>query len=113
MATSAPGSNLISLTSRAHASAPAQSRFVVVARRRHISREAGRAIEMLGHAIDYLADEFALECMQDKGQRRPGTHPRMAAIEMLMERNREIYFSCPEVPTTRAWLRRWLRRRRA
>jgi hypothetical protein len=73
----------------------------------------GRAIEMLGHAIDYLADEFALDCMQEKGQRVAGVHPRMAAIALLMERNREIYFSCPEVPTTRERLKRWLRRRKA
>lgn len=68
-------------------------------RRRRITPEAGRAIEMLGHAIEYLADEFALECRSREDQVTAGKHPRIAAIELLMTRNREIYFSCPTAPT--------------
>ena len=71
----------------------------VTRRRRRISPEAGRAIEMLGHAIEYLSDEFALECMTHKGMAVGGTPPQVMAIELLMARNREIYFACPEMPT--------------
>jgi len=71
----------------------------VTRRRRRISPEAGRALEMLGHAIEYLSDEFALECMTHKGMAVDGAPPQVMAIELLMARNREIYFACPEVPT--------------
>jgi hypothetical protein len=72
---------------------------VVSSRRRRVSREAGRAIEMLGHAIDYLADEFALDSMTGATTPRHGMHPRIAAIELLKDRNREIFLSCPQIPT--------------
>ena len=66
---------------------------------RRITPEAGRAIEMLGHAIEYLADEFALECRSRENQVGSGKHPQIVAIELLMTRNREIYFSCPTAAT--------------
>ena len=63
-------------------------------RRRRIDREAGRALEMLSHAIEYLADEYA-------NHRRAETSNdgEVQAIQLLMARNREIYFACPVVPT--------------
>ena len=81
-------------------------------RLRRISPQAGRAIEMLGHAIEYLADEHALDCMTRPervmaGAGR-GAHPCIEAIELLKSRNREIYFSCPEIPTLGERLRSWL-----
>jgi hypothetical protein len=91
-----------------------------VSRPRRMSPEAGRGLEILGHAIEYLGDEFALDCMSGEawieaglgsgiGSRLDaGVHPRLAAIELLKERNREIYFSCPEVPTLAERLRSWL-----
>ena len=82
-------------------------------RRRRISPEAGRALEMLGHAIEYLADEFTLECMTTRRPVAAGTHPQLKAIELLMSRNREIYFSCPELPTFGERLRSWLHLQRA
>src|ERR1700743_2631579 len=68
-------------------SAPVERR--AVKRRRLISPEAGRAMEMLGHAIEYLADEHALGCLsrRARGERQEGAlggkHPQIAAIEML------------------------------
>jgi hypothetical protein len=62
------------------------------ARRRRIDFEAGRALEVLGHAIEYLADEFVHD----------GASPddcRLHAIQILMAANREIYFSCPKAPS--------------
>jgi hypothetical protein len=58
-------------------------------RRRRIDFESGRALEVLGHAIEYLADEFVHD----------GASPndcRLHAIQILMAANREIYCSCPE-----------------
>jgi hypothetical protein len=62
--------------------------------RRRISYDTGRALEILGHAIDYLTDEFVHEggCLSShKGE--------LEAIQLLMARNREIYLACPVVPT--------------
>jgi hypothetical protein len=63
-----------------------------IKRRRSISPQDGCALEMLGHAIEYLTDEFVHEggslCHHD---------PRLDAIQLLMARNREIYLACPVV----------------
>jgi hypothetical protein len=61
---------------------------------RRISPQAGRALEILGHAIEYLTDEYVY--------RGGGFHqgdPKLEAIHLLMAANRSIYFECPEVPT--------------
>ena len=83
-------------------------------RPRKLSPEAGRGIEMLGHAIDYLSDELALDFMVGKmwNESGPGSEldPRLAAIELLKARNREIYFNCPEIPTLAERLRSRLSR---
>ncbi len=63
-------------------------------RRRRISPEAGRALEILGHAIEYLTDEFVHE-----GGLLSLHNERLEAVRLLMERNRQIYFACPEIPT--------------
>ena len=69
-------------------------------RRRQISREAGRALEVLGHAIDYLTDEYVHAggsiCPQDA---------QVEAVQLLMKVNREIYLGCPAVPTMEERLR--------
>jgi hypothetical protein len=86
-------------------------------RRRKTSPEAGRAIEMLGHAIEYLADEFSLECMTRQKEIAAGVHPRVAAIEILKKCNREVYLACPEIPTlgerVESWFRLGLRKLKA
>jgi hypothetical protein len=63
-------------------------------RRRRISPEAGHALQFLGHAIEYLTDEYVYE-----GGLFSAHDPRIEAIQLLMARNREIYLECPEVPT--------------
>ena len=63
--------------------------------RRRIGAEAGRALEILGHAIEYLADEY----VQDTGSVFSANDGRLLAIQILMAANREIYFSCPEIPS--------------
>jgi hypothetical protein len=72
---------------------------IVRDRRRRIDPASGRALEILGHAIEYLADEHA-----HRGGSLSAEDPLVSAMQILMECNREIYFACPVVPTLGA---RW------
>lgn len=69
-------------------------------RRRHVSPEAGRGLEILGHAIDYLMDEYLNSpgCISARDD-------ELEAVQMLMALNRQIYFSCPVVKTLKE---RWM-----
>jgi hypothetical protein len=71
---------------------PVPSTAVRARRRRYITPEAGHALEILGHAIEYLTDEFLHE-----GGSLSASDPRLEAVHLLMARNREIYLACPEV----------------
>jgi hypothetical protein len=73
-------------------------------RHRRISSEAGHALETLGHAIEYLTDEYVNE-----GGLFAVHDPRIEAIQLLMALNREIYLACPEAPTLGDRFRSWLR----
>ncbi len=78
-------------------SIPAYQPAVSTARacsRRRISPQAGRALEMLGHAIEYLTDEFV---HQDGAF--SARNEQLEAVQMLMALNRQVYFECPEAPT--------------
>lgn len=70
--------------------------------RRRITPQAGHALEKLGHAIEYLSDEFIVAPEDSRG--------RMEAILLLMEVNRRIYADCPEVPSLGRRLVTMLRR---
>ncbi len=77
-------------------------------RRRRIDPQSGRALEILGHAIEYLTDELV--------QSRELVAPKNAqveAIQLLMALNRQVYFECPEVPTLVDRFRAFLRLRSA
>ncbi len=63
-------------------------------RRRRIAPEAGRALEILGHAIEYLTDEYVHETKEVSAH-----DPQVQAVQMLMAVNRQIYCACPVVPT--------------
>jgi|ERR1017187_1267180 hypothetical protein len=61
-------------------------------RRRNITPQAGRALKLLAHAIEYLTDEFVhtdLTFTAKNGQ--------LEAVQLLMALNRQVYFECPEV----------------
>lgn len=73
-------------------------------RRRHISRKAGRALEILGHAIEYLVDEYV-----NRAKTFSANDPEVKAVHILMALNRQVYFECPVVPTFEERLRAWLR----
>jgi hypothetical protein len=76
--------------------------------RRRINTQAERAIEKLGHAIEYLADEYI-----HSGGSLVAHDPRLEAVQLLMALNREIYSSCPAVPGPVERVRAWLRKRAA
>jgi len=73
--------------------------------RRQLSRESSRALEILGHAIEYLADEYAA----DKADKGPlgSADPRVEAIQVLKALNRAIYYSGAAVPPLFGRWRRW------
>ena len=63
-------------------------------RQRRISPEAGRALEILGHAIEYLTDEYVY-----RGGSFSAGDGEIQAIQTLKDVNRQIYFGCPEMPS--------------
>jgi len=63
-------------------------------RRRRVSPRAGRALEILGHAIEYLTDEYV-----HQGRPVSAGDGQLQAVQLLMALNREIYLGCPEVPS--------------
>ena len=65
-------------------------------RRRRTDPQAGRALEILGHSIEYLTDEFVNACCSGAAVKA-----HLEAVQLLMALNRKIYFGCPEVPTIR------------
>jgi hypothetical protein len=65
-----------------------------LAHRRKISPESGHALEILGHAIEYLTDEFV-----HAGGSFSAHDGQVEAVQLLMSINRKIYLDCPEIPT--------------
>jgi hypothetical protein len=65
--------------------------------RRRTTPEAGFALEVLGHAIEYLADEY----VHEGGILSPidSPDPRVEALRLLMAANREVYYACPVMPS--------------
>ena len=56
-------------------------------RLRRTTPEAGHALEKLGHAVEYLTDQFVERKKFDEGD--------LAAIQVLMAANRQVYYDCP------------------
>jgi hypothetical protein len=65
--------------------------------RRRTTPEAGFALEILGHAIEYLADEYALESGSISSIH--SGDPRVEAMQLLMAANRQVYYACPVMPS--------------
>ena len=72
-------------------------------RRRRITPQAGHALEILGHAIEYLTDEFVHHHVEIFPR-----SPELEAVQLLMALNRQVYYECPEVPTVGERLRSML-----
>lgn len=80
-------------------------------RRRQISPRDGRALELLGHSIEYLADEFALQ-LGTSGS-CSAQDPQIQALQILMKANRDVYFNCPTVPKVgERWHKFWVLQKR-
>ncbi|MGB6694749.1 MAG: hypothetical protein WBE56_11230, partial [Terracidiphilus sp.] len=77
-------------------------------KRRRVSTQAGRALEILGHAIEYLADEYV-----HYGRSFSDRDGQVEAVQLLMSINRQIYLECPEVPTIAERCRSFLHPRAA
>jgi hypothetical protein len=75
-------------------------------RRRQISPLSGRALEVLGHAIEYLVDEYALHA--GNLPLLNAEDPQLHAIQLLMAANRSVYWA----PTLRERVSRLLSRGR-
>lgn len=74
-----------------------------VERQRRLTDEAEMGLEILSHAIEYLAGEDMYD-----GQPFKLADPRVQAVLLLMECNRDIYLACPEMPTLSERVRTWL-----
>ena len=73
--------------------------------RRKVSEEAGRGLEKLAHALEYLTDEFVHD-----GCRIAEDSGRLQAIQLLASLNRQIYFACGVEPTVRDRVQNLFRR---
>jgi hypothetical protein len=88
--------------------APVAMNTCVRPSRRRITPAAGHALEILGHAIEYLADEFV-----HSGDAVSPRNGQLEAVQLLMALNRQVYYECPEVVTVGARLRSMLHLRAA
>lgn len=68
--------------------------FTKKSRCRFITPAAGHALELLGHAIEYLTDELV-----HRGMTVSAHDPQVEAIQLLMALNRQVYYECPVIPT--------------
>ena len=57
--------------------------------RRRTSPQQGRALEILGHAIEYLVDSRLFDQWE--------TPADAAAVHLLMERSRAVFSDCAEI----------------
>ena len=57
--------------------------------RRRTTAQQGRALEVLGHAIEYLVDSRLFEQWE--------TAADAAAVHLLMERSRAVFADCEEI----------------
>ena len=77
-------------------------RHRVVPVRRRGNAEQGRALEMLGHAVEYLADSrlFLLEEVNQRDEDE--------AMQILMRMSRAVFSECPEVVPMGARIGLWM-----
>ena len=73
--------------------------------RRRITPQAGHALEILGHAIEYLTDEY----VNEQSAAFSARNEKVEAVQLLMALNRQVYFECPLVPTLSERCRSFLR----
>jgi len=70
--------------------------------RRRATLEQGRALEALGHAVEYLVDSRMFQM---------GEHNRrdeQEAVQILMRMSRAVFVECPEAVSLRRRVGRWV-----
>ena len=73
---------------------PATTANAHTKRRRRIDPRAGRAMQILGHAIEYLTVEFVnLDALISANSEQ------LDAVRLPMALNRQVYLECPELPS--------------
>ena len=72
--------------------------------RRRPTPQQGQALELLGHAVEYLVDS---RLHLGSGSTRPADD---LAVQLLMRLNREVFAECPPIVPLGARLRQWFRR---
>lgn len=77
----------------------------VSAVRRRSSVQQGRALEILGHAVEYLVDSRMFLVDQ------PATRADAEATQILMLLSREVFFECAAVVPPARRLRLWIAER--
>jgi hypothetical protein len=107
MSTAHPIPPILSATTRSKGLVGVSAYLPIVqepAQLRRPTATQGRAIEILGHAIEYLvdsrlasADEFCSPAAQE-------------AIQLLSRANREVYLAAPEMTSGGGRVMRWLLR---
>ncbi|MGD0683415.1 MAG: hypothetical protein ABR990_15360 [Terracidiphilus sp.] len=78
-------------------SIPASASAVPIAHERtnrRITPQAGRALKLLAHAIEYLTGEFV-----HTDHTFSVRNEQLEAVQLLMALNRQVYFECSEVPS--------------
>jgi hypothetical protein len=73
--------------------------------RRRSSVQQGRALEILGHAVEYLVDSRMFLVDQ------PATRADAEATQILMLLSREVFFECAAVVPPARRLRLWIAER--
>jgi hypothetical protein len=89
------------------AAAAARPRTVTRVVRRRATREQGKALETLAHAIEYLVDE------QLRRRPEPASRSEIEAGRILMRLNREVFDECEQVVPLRTRIGAGLERLRA
>lgn len=72
--------------------------------RRHVGPQSARALQILRHSIEYLADKFVSDDAPDS------SCGKLEAIHLLMDLNKMIYTECPEVTRLSTAVWNWLTR---
>jgi hypothetical protein len=73
--------------------------------RRRASVQQGRALEILGHSVEYLVDSRMFMIDQ------PSTRADAEAVQILMRLSREVFSDCAEVVPPARRLRLWINSR--
>jgi hypothetical protein len=73
--------------------------------RRRASVQQGRALEILGHSVEYLVDSRMFMIDQ------PSTRADAEAVQILMRLSREVFSDCTEAVSPARRLRLWINSR--